>query len=121
MIAIALLFAAADVPQSLLNAADDANLAYTQCMFATMRAANQAHVSASGFESRLRSNCSAEAERLSTVSARIFAARGHANPAAEADRMMEEDYRSSVEEYRQLPEKEKLIRDFCKADPKDCG
>lgn len=122
MIALAILLAAAaDVPQSLLNAADDAGLAHTQCMFATMRAANQAHLSASDFESRMRSDCSAQAQRLTNASARIFRARGDSNPTAKAERMIEDSYRTAVDDYRQLPEKEKLVRDFCKADPKDCN
>jgi hypothetical protein len=121
MIAIALLLAASDVPQSLLNEGDNAGLAHTGCMFSTMRAANQAHLSPTEFESRLRSSCSAEAERLRNASAKIFRARGDLNPTAKADRLIDDSYRAAVDEYRALPAKEKMVRDFCKADPKDCN
>jgi hypothetical protein len=120
MIALALLLAGSPVPQKLLDAADAAGLAQTQCLFSAFRAAQQAHLSSSEFGGRLRSTCSAESQQLRTVSARIFALRGDINPSAKAQRLIEESYSSMVEEYRGFPEKEKLVRDFCNADPKDC-
>jgi hypothetical protein len=123
MIALALAIAAAAVPRTLLDAADAANLAHAQCLFATMRAANQAHLPADAFERRLKSACSAEAQRLRRVSAKVFAARGESDPGAKADRLIEGGYRSAVEEYRRLPEMERQIRavaESCKADPKSC-
>ena len=120
MIGIAMLLAASAVPQSLLDAADAAGLAQTQCLFATFRSANQAHVSQADFAGRLRRSCSAESRELSRLSARIFALRGDANPSAKADRLIQDSYRTMVEEYRRFPEKEKLMRDFCKNDPADC-
>ena len=124
MILIALTLAAAAVPQSLLDAADAAGLAHTQCLFATMRSANRTHLSVDTFELRLRSSCSAEAERLRTASARIFSARGDSEPIAKAAALIEESYRSAVEEYRRLPEIEQQLRgiaELCKADPKSCN
>jgi hypothetical protein len=121
MIAIAFLLAASAVPQSLLDAADAANLAQTQCLFSTFRAANQAHLSPAEFGSKLRSSCSAESQQLRRLSARIFALRGETNASAKAERMIEDSYGDMVEEYRRFPEKEKMVRDFCKADPKDCS
>ena len=121
MIALAVLLAASPVPQTLLDAADAAGLAQTQCLFSTFRAARQAHLSSSEFGGRLRSACSAQSQQLRTVSARIFALRGEANPRAKAQQLIEESYSSMVEEYRRFPEKEKLVSDFCKADPKDCS
>jgi hypothetical protein len=121
MIALALILAGSPVPQSLLDAADAVGLAQTQCLFSTFRAARQAHLSSSEFNASLRSTCSAESQQLSTVSARIFALRGESNPRGKAQRLIEESYSSMVEEYRRFPEKEKMVRDFCKADPKDCS
>ena len=121
MIALALLLAASAVPQSLLDKADAAGLAQTQCLFSVFRAARQAHLSSGEFGAQLRSTCSAESLQLRTVSARIFTLRGEANPSARAQRMIDESYSSMVEEYRRFPEKEKLVTDFCKTDPKDCS
>jgi hypothetical protein len=124
MIALALAIAAAAVPRNLLDAADAANLAHTQCVFATMRDANQEKVPAGEFERRLRSACSAEAQRLRSASTKIFAARGESGPGAKADRLIEDVYRSIVDEYRRLPEIEEQVRaiaEHCKADPKSCN
>ena len=120
MIAAAILLAASSVPQSLLNEADAAGLAQTQCLFATFRAANQAHLSASEFDSRLRSSCSAQSRQLSRLTARIFMVRGESNPSAQAEGLIEDSYRRMVDEYRRFPEKEKLMQDVCKADPTGC-
>jgi len=120
MIAIALLLAGSPVPQSLLDAADAAGLAQTQCAFATFRAANQARLPPSGFAANLRSRCAAQSQEVRRLSGRIFSIRGESNPAARADQMIEDSYRTMVEEYRRFPEKEKMIRDFCKSDPSDC-
>ena len=120
MIALALLLAGSPVPQSLLDAADAAGLAQTQCLFSVFRAARQAHLSSGEFAGQLRSTCSAESLQLRTASARIFALRGEANPSAKAQRMVEESYIAMVEEYRRFPEKEKLVTDFCKTDPNAC-
>jgi hypothetical protein len=124
MIAVAIALAAAPVPQRLLDAGDAANLAHTQCLFAALRGANQAHLSAGAFETRLRSACAAEAQRVRTTSAKIFAARGDSNPQAKADRLIEESYEFAVKEYRSMPEKEQQMRaliELCKADPKSCS
>lgn len=120
MIAITLLLAASTVPQSLLDASDAAALAQTRCLYATFRAANQVHASPVEFESRMRSNCSAQSRELSRLTTRIFTLRGDANPSAEAGRMIEEGYRTMVEEYRRFPEKEKLMRDFCTNSSSTC-
>jgi hypothetical protein len=122
MILVALALAAAAVPQSLLDEADAANLAHTQCLFRTMRAAKEADLSPEQFERRLQSNCSAQAQRLRSVSARISEARGE--PRSSADQLIEETYRSAVEEYRRLPQIEQQLRIYsahCKADPKSCS
>lgn len=120
MIAIAMFLAASSVPQSLLDASDAAALAQTRCMFATFRAASQAHLSPSDFDKRLHSSCSAQSHDLGRLSARIFALRGEANPSAKSEAMIEESYRTMVEDYRRMPEKEKMIRDICQGDPSPC-
>lgn len=120
MIAAAILLAASAVPQSLLNEADAAGMAQTQCLFASFRSANQAHLSPSEFDNRQRSSCSAQSRQLSRLSARIFSLRGDSNPAAKAEGLIEDSYRRMVDEYRRFPEKEKLMRDFCKSDPASC-
>lgn len=121
MIEIFLTLAATAVPQSLLDAADAANLAHTQCVFATMRAANQAHLPAGELDAKLRSNCSSEAKTLRRISTRISTLRGEPNLEATAQQLIDDSYATVVEEYRRLPEIEKQLRDYCKADPKACN
>jgi len=120
MIIIAILLAASAVPQSLLDEADAAGMAQTQCLFASFRAANHAHLSPSEFDSRLRSSCSARSHELSRLTARIFTLRGNSNPSSKADGLIEDSYRRMVEEYRRFPEKQQMISDYCKADPASC-
>ena len=121
MIVLALLLAGSPVPQTLLDAADAAGLAQTQCLFSAFRAANAAHLSAADFGAKLQSACAAESQQLRRLSARIFALRGESDASAKAQRMIEESYSRMVEEYRRFPEKEKMVRDFCASDPKDCS
>lgn len=120
---IALLIAAADVPQSALDAADAANLALTQCGFAAERSAHAAGLSVSAFEQRLASDCSAEERRLRDTSVRIFRARGSSNPDAEAEDMIRAGRQAMVEAYRRLPEQERLVREMeqmCREHPDAC-
>lgn len=46
--------------------------------------------------------------------------RGEANPSAKSEAMIEDSYRTMVEDYRRMPEKEKMIRDICQGDPSPC-
>ena len=59
--------------------ADQANAAYTRCLFASSREASAAQLSVSAFEARLETACDAEQAELERAAARIFASRGEAN------------------------------------------
>ena len=123
MIVIALFAAAAAVPQSLLDEADAASLAHTECEFATVRAANQARLPAAALEERLGTSCAAEERALRSASIRVFRARGNPNPDVEADRMIRNGRRLMVENYRKLPEIEaqlEQLSEICRARPEAC-
>lgn len=115
---IALLLFAAAAPD-----ADAANLAYTQCLFATSRAASGEHLAASAFEQRLASACLAEQRSLEHSLARVLASQGHSNAAAEA-RALAENARETVNgDYRRMIELEPEFRrlaETCKANPDQC-
>ncbi|HWC56325.1 MAG TPA: hypothetical protein VG434_05085 [Sphingomicrobium sp.] len=120
---IALLIAAADVPRAALDAADAANLALTQCGFATERSAHAAGLSVSAFEQKLTSDCAAEERRLRATSVRIFRARGSANPDVEAEEMIRAGRQAMVDAYRRLPEQERLLKEMermCHEHPDAC-
>src|SRR5690348_14681228 len=120
---IALLIAAADVPRAALDAADAANLALTQCGFATERSAHAAGLSVSAFEQKLASDCAAEERRLRDTSVRIFRARGSSNPDAEAESMIRSGREAMVDAYRKLPEQERILKEMakmCREHPDTC-
>ena len=123
MIALALILAAAAVPQSLLDDGDAANLALTQCGFAAERAAHAAGLSVSAFERKLAGDCSAEERRLRATSVRIFRARGSSNPAAEAEDMIRLGRQAMIDAYRRLPEQERLLKEMqrmCRENHEGC-
>ena len=103
--------------------ADAANLAYTQCLFATSRAASGEHLPASAFEQRLARACLAEQRNLEHSLAKILASQGHSNAALEA-RALAENARETVnDDYRRMIELEPELRriaDMCKANPDQC-
>jgi hypothetical protein len=103
VITISLILAAA-VPQSMLAAADDANAAYVQCLFAASRAANAAHLSVDAFETKLASSCLAEEAALVRTGTAVMAARGEPNAASTVRREAAEARRSVVETYRKILE-----------------
>jgi hypothetical protein len=123
MILIALILAAADVPQSLLDDGDAANLALTRCSFAAERSAHAAGLSVSAFEQKLGRDCAAEERRLRATSVRIFRARGSANPDAEAEDMIRAARQAMVDAYRRLPEQERVLDEMarmCREHPDAC-
>ena len=123
MIALALILAAAAVPQSLLDDGDAANLALTQCGFAAERSAHAAGLSASAFEQKLASDCAAEERRLRATSVRIFRARGSANPNADAEDTIRAGRQAMIDAYRKLPEQERLLKEMqrmCREKPEAC-
>jgi hypothetical protein len=101
--AISLLLAAG-VPQSMLAAADDANGAYVQCLFATSRAANAAHLSVEAFETKLASSCLTEEASLVRTGTAVMAARGETDAASTVKREAADARRSVVDTYRKILE-----------------
>jgi hypothetical protein len=123
MIAIAMLLAAAGVPQQLLDEGDAANLAHTQCAFAVIRAADAAGLSVAGFKSKLDASCGDEERRLRNASIRIFRARGDPDPEGEARDAVNESKAIVIEDYRKLPEQKRIIEEIgkvCGAHPDEC-
>lgn len=123
MIALAVILAAAVVPQSLLDDGDAANLALTQCGFAAEKSARAAGLSVSAFEQKLASDCAAEERTLRATSVRIFRARGSSNPEAEAENMVRAGRQAMVDAYRKLPEQERILKEMkqlCREHPDAC-
>jgi hypothetical protein len=102
---------------------DAANLAFTQCLFATSRAANEARLSLSAFEERLATVCHREQSVLEALTAKDLAAKGDPSAAASARQLSAEARRQVVESYRQLlemrPELERIAA-MCNAHPDQC-
>ena len=104
-----LILAAAANPN---NAVDAANLAYTQCLFATSRAASQAHLTVSAFEEKLARSCIAEQHELE-----------HAAGGTQAHEIADAGRRDVVDAYRKAIELEpqmKRIAQMCRAYPEQC-
>jgi hypothetical protein len=101
MIALTFLFAAEAVPHSMLAAADNANAAYVQCLFATARAANGVQLSIEAFESRLDRSCRTEEQELLRTGTAVLSWRGEANAAARVRQLADEARHSVIETYRQ--------------------
>lgn len=119
---LAMVFRAA-VPADLLARSDDLNLAYTQCLFATVREANAVRMPVPEFERKLARSCLAEERAQRAVGIRILQLRGHAAPAQEVDSLNRDIRRDMVEQYRKLPEQERLLRqinELCAARPEEC-
>jgi hypothetical protein len=103
--------------------ADAANLAYTQCLFATSRVASGEHLPASAFEQRLASSCLDEQRSLERSLAQVLASQGHRNAAAEARALAENARETVSDDYRKMIELEPELRrlaEMCKANPDQC-
>jgi hypothetical protein len=98
---MALLLAAQAVPQSLLAAADEANGAYVQCLFATSRTANGAHLALEQFERKLAASCLREEDDLVRTGTAVLTRRGERNAASRARQEAKDARRSVLDTYRQ--------------------
>jgi hypothetical protein len=117
---IALLMLAAAMPA---DEADAANLAFTQCLFATSRQAAGEHLPAGAFDQRLANACLIEQQRLERSLARVLASQGHRNAAAEAKGLAENARRTVADDYRRMLDLEPELRrvaEMCKANPDQC-
>jgi len=107
---IALLILAAATSPS--DAADAANLAFTQCLFATSRAASEARLSPSAFEQKLAISCMSQQRDLE----RAYYGTRVQGLADTARRQVVDAYRKAVELEPQL----KQIGEMCRAHPEQC-
>ena len=98
---IALLLAAQAIPQSLLDASDEATAADVQCLFAVARAANAARLGVDDFERKLASSCTAEEEAVVRTGIPILRLKGKSDPASSARQQAQDARRSVVDTYRQ--------------------
>ena len=120
MIGILLSAAAALAPNSDVDAA---SLAYTQCLFATSRAASGERLSASAFEQRLAGACHDEQRSLERRLAKALASQGHCNTTAEAKGLAEDARQTVIDNYRRMLELEpelSRLAEMCKANPEQC-
>ena len=116
------LLAAATVMDSTADF-DAANLAFTQCLFETSRAANEERLSLSAFEQRLAGVCHREESVLEKLTAKALARNGDASPVATARQLGVNARAQVLESYRQLlairPELERIAA-MCNAHPDQC-
>ena len=117
-----LLFVAAASGGSTADA-DAANLAFTQCLFATSRAASGERLSVSAFEQRLGNACLAEQRAAEDDLAGVLASRGDPAAASTARQLARHSREQVVDSYRRAlelaPEFEKVAA-MCKAHPDQC-
>ena len=107
---IGLLILAAAAAASPADAADAANLAFTQCLFATSRAASAARLAPSALEQKLATSCIAEQNQLERV------AGGTHDLADTARRQVVDAYRKALELETQM----KRVAEMCRAHPEQC-
>ena len=100
MIAVAIVLAAQGVPQSMLAAADEANAAFVQCLFAVSRAANGARLGADEFERKLGSSCLAEEAAVVRTGIIVLRRRGVSDPESTVRREAQDARRSVLDTYR---------------------
>ncbi len=120
---VALFIMGAEVPQALLNRADEASGVYVSCLFGVSRRANAARLSVAEFERKLEASCQAE-ERLATdLDRRIFTLRGEPSPKSSAEELARDARRQLIESFRQLPDLERGLEEIgrtCQQNPEAC-
>ena len=84
-----------------MAAADEANGAYVQCLFATSRAANSARLSVEQFERKLAGSCLAEEDELVRSGVAVMRHRGEPNAEATVRREASDARRSVVNTFRE--------------------
>ena len=95
------------------DAADAANLAFTQCLFATSRAASEARLSPSALEQKLANSCMSQQRDLERA---YGGTRVHGLTEA-ARRQVVDDYRKAFLLEPQL----KQVGEMCRVHPEQCG
>jgi hypothetical protein len=123
MFILSLFLTAQLVPQSLLDRADAANLAYTQCLFAVSRESSEAGFSTNQFGRKLEGACLAEGRSLIQVSTKIFTLRGEPNAAVQAERLDRDARRGMIEDYTRMIELEpqlERLAEVCRTQPHAC-
>ena len=123
MILATMLLMAANVPQSLLDRADEANLAYVRCLFGVTREANAAGLRVEQFERRMAESCLSEESSVRSLGSRILTLRGNGSPAASVDGFIRQTKRKMVEDYRKLPQQKQALEELarvCRQQPEAC-
>jgi len=111
------------VPQALLDRSDQANAAYTSCLFGVTRDANARHLAPEEFERRLTISCRHEERELQQLGSQIFTLRGDWTPDAKVEALIRNIRRQMVEDYRKLPEQERALEELarvCRQAPDSC-
>ena len=105
------------------DAADAANAAYVQCLFATSREAHAAQLPVDAFQQRLSTACSAEQRAFESTAAKVLVERGESNPAGKAKSLAEQARQQVINDYRRALELEPQLRniaEMCRAHPEEC-
>jgi hypothetical protein len=117
------LLMAAGIPADLLSRADAAGLAYVQCLYGTVRHANERGLSPGEFERKLSASCLEEERAHRALATSIFTLQGHSGAAAEAAGLDRETRRQILSDYTRLPEIQRNLEQLariCQANPSAC-
>ena len=103
--------------------ADEAGMAYVQCLYGVVRKSNEARMSQSAFEERLSYSCRQEEGVHRALALRIVTLRGDRAPAQKVDLLERQMRQNMIDEYRALPEKQRALEGvaaLCNAHPEAC-
>ena len=120
MMLLAMLLAA---QPALMERADEANLAFTSCLFAQSREAHAARLPLADFKRKLANACLDEERQMQRLAASIFAERGEPNPATAAKKLTSEARASVIATYESLPRIERQLDklgEICRQQPEAC-
>ena len=121
MMLLAMLLAA---QPALMEKADEANLAFTSCLFAQSREAHAARLPLAEFKRKLANACLAEERQLQSAATRVMAKRGEPNPAVAAKKLTSEARASVIATYESLPRIERQLEklgEICRQQPEACS
>ena len=121
--AATMLLLLAGVPQGLLDRADQANAAYTACLFANARDAHAANLSVEQLERRLSASCLDHERAVRQIGTKIFRLRDNPDPEGQARQLTGAARSMVIDSYRTLPEQQRALDELariCREVPDSC-